>query len=1280
MAGQMETIGLRAVLEGASGYLSNLNKIEKAEKDLADQGEKTADKQKKMGEALTKMSLVGVTAFAGLGALAVKFAMDFENQMSQVGAVLQANDEEMKGLAKTAKQLGADTAFSAGDAAKAMHELAAGGRSVAQIMGGEAKAAVDLAAAGNYDLAQSAKTIATTMDIWKDSQLETNDVVNRLAGAANTSRFGVEDMSAAIAQGGGVAAQAGVSFQDFSTVIAATASSFASGSDAGTSFKTFVIGLTGNSEKAKDMIKQLGLEFYDAQGNMKPMSDIVQQLHDKLGPLSAELQTTALKTIFGNDAFRTAAGLMKLTGAEFTTMSDKMRDTKASDVAAQRMDNLAGSLEQLKGSMETLAIQTGERVIPVLGFLAKGATELANGFGAMPAASQNMMLAFAGIAVGMPALISTISKAASMVSGLGTAMGTWHGQATAAALGIGLIAIAADAILKKTSGHGLIEWIFGDPRKVEATTAAMKAAQAAFEAYTTPVEKLAAAVRSAEQATADFNKVTGGMDADVARILAERNTEIGQSAEALEIKIRGLTQAFLAQNPTLNEMQTLAAAIPSHLQHLITGTDQWKTALATADEVAKAHNRTEEEAIDLLKAERGAREEVRVEVETIQTPLEAWIEGLEAEEEATGKAVDRAKDFVEVLDTLAGRFSTFNPAVTVAQGKLAAIDEELADLARSGGTYSDVLGKTVGQLKDEKKALEDLIEAAGENEKSTKGMRDELQLYIGEGLLNVQSAIQETIKGHESQITAEQNVAKALRALSNDDIPGFLKALDKVNVASPETAKAVISALGPELNTKLRANIPTLEASGSAIGASIAEGLLRGLDSASNRISEKSFEIGQNSVAAMARGAETKSPSKATYRIGKDIAYGLEYGIADGMGSLIPDVQRHMRDVMGVMADTWDAGIQGFGRHTADDLNVFGNILKEAVVKGKEMTGHELLAMFDYANNLINGDFGGVVKTPLLKQWDHAFAELRVQFEKDGNVNSAALTKLFEQMRDAALKHGPTLDQDIRAYNERVNSGIRAGVPALVQSAQYSIDGIINAMKRGLTEGADSLGADKGELADLLQGMSDIITNSPMPDAARKLAQDTITGWAIGIGAGQGLANQSVIEFMEKLRNTISTAGAAMLNPTAGGASFVLGSDGKWYKDEAAMPKGVTGASTITSQMGTYDKSITYEQEQKQLADAIWAWHHSPMFGFIDQSGGWKDTQSTPLGSAVGTAQGAKPGFQGAAAPSSSITVDLRGANLTGTLEENETMIHRVVTSVLRDVSGRDAFVSGVKV
>lgn len=320
------------------------------------------------------MALLGIGAAAagGLGA-AIGAAANFEQAMDQVGAVVDLAGVPMDALNQKALDIGKNTMFGATDAAAAMEVLAANGINARDIIGGAADAAVSLAAAGGTDLARAADTISTSMAVWNLTAEQTVDVTNRLAGAANVSRFGVEDMSAAIAMGGGAAAAAGVEFGDFTTAIAAIAPSFSSGSDAGTSFKAFVASLPGVSGPASKALADLGIitadgtnRFYDASGKLKSMADVTQILHDALGPLSEQQRTVALTTIFGSDAMRTAAAMSKLTGDEFKAMDAKMAATDAAEVARKRMENLKGSLEALKGSLETVAVEVGTRLLPVL--------------------------------------------------------------------------------------------------------------------------------------------------------------------------------------------------------------------------------------------------------------------------------------------------------------------------------------------------------------------------------------------------------------------------------------------------------------------------------------------------------------------------------------------------------------------------------------------------------------------------------------------------------------------------------------------------------------------------------------------------------------------------------------------------------------------------------------------------------------------------------------------------------------------------------------------------
>lgn len=432
------------------------------------------DRAGRFGKGVEGASKVATAAIAGIAVgaaagmfAAVKSAANYEFAISAVGAVANATEGELAGLSATGLRIGRETAFSATEAAQAMEILAANGVSVADIMGGAADAAVALAAAGGTDLRTAADLASTSMAVWGLTTADMTDVVNRMAGAANVSRFGVEDMAMAVAQGGGAAKIAGVEFGDFASSIAAIAPSFASGSDAGTSFKTFLNGLTPSTDKASKAMRELGIltedegnRFFDAQGNLKSMADVVDILHNATKDLSEEQKSQALVTIFGTDAMRAAAGLSRLTRDEFVKLDKVMAETDAAAVAKRRLDNLSGAMEALKGSLEVVAIEVGTVFLPVLKDLANWlATAIPEGFDKAREGIQWMrdhLPEVSLVAGGLAGILSAV-----MVPGLlawaGAALGVVKALAPLA-LGGGIIgALIAAALLVVTNWDKIVE-------------------------------------------------------------------------------------------------------------------------------------------------------------------------------------------------------------------------------------------------------------------------------------------------------------------------------------------------------------------------------------------------------------------------------------------------------------------------------------------------------------------------------------------------------------------------------------------------------------------------------------------------------------------------------------------------------------------------------------------------------------------------------------------------------------------------------------------------------
>jgi TP901 family phage tail tape measure protein len=410
-------------------YTTNADKAAKSTDKIGESAQKTAKAHdagmKTIARGATVAAAVGV---AGLGAM-IGAAANFDKAMSGVGAVANATGAQMETLRAAALKAGADTAFSASEAADAEAELAKAGVSTSDILGGGLMGSLSLAAAGQLDLADAATISAQAMNVWQLKGSDVSHIADVLAAGANKSAADVHQLGDAMRAGGLVAAQMGVGFEDTIGTLSAFADRALIGSDAGTSLKTMLQRLAAPSNEAANMMTRLGINAYDTGGQFVGMEKFAGILHDRLGGLSEQERNTAMATIFGSDAVRAANVLYSIGAPGVKDYTTAVNDQGAAGrMAAAQMDNLSGDLEQLKGSLETALIQTGSAGTGVLRGIAQAATGAVNAFGGLPGPVQATamgMLAAGTAGLGLLSAIGTIApkirEARTSLEGMGRA-------------------------------------------------------------------------------------------------------------------------------------------------------------------------------------------------------------------------------------------------------------------------------------------------------------------------------------------------------------------------------------------------------------------------------------------------------------------------------------------------------------------------------------------------------------------------------------------------------------------------------------------------------------------------------------------------------------------------------------------------------------------------------------------------------------------------------------------------------------------------------------------
>ncbi len=316
------------------------------------------------------MLIAGVAAGAALG-LALKEtvgpAMQFDAVMSGVGAVTGATAQEMAALRAEALLLGKQTVFSANEAGTAIEELAKAGISTTDILNGAAAATVNLAAAGQVDLPQAAIIASNAMNMFSLSGQQAAHVSDMIAGAANASSLDVSAFGESLQYVGGIASSLKMPFDDVAVAIAELGKFGITGSRAGTGLTDMLARLQPRGGAATKTMQELGLitkqggnAFFDAAGHIKRLADIQQILQDATRGLTDAQKAHDIQLIFGLQGQTTANKLLQEGAAGFNAMAAQMSKVTAQGVASARLNNLAGDLTNLSGSLETLRINLGE--------------------------------------------------------------------------------------------------------------------------------------------------------------------------------------------------------------------------------------------------------------------------------------------------------------------------------------------------------------------------------------------------------------------------------------------------------------------------------------------------------------------------------------------------------------------------------------------------------------------------------------------------------------------------------------------------------------------------------------------------------------------------------------------------------------------------------------------------------------------------------------------------------------------------------------------------------
>lgn len=314
-----------------------------------------------IGDALMPIS----AAAAAVGAYAVKTTADFDSSMSKVAAISGATGKDFDDLRAKAREMGAETKFSAAEAADAFQYMAMAGWKTEDMMEG-ISGIMSLSAADGLDLATTSDIVTDSLSAFNLTAKDSGHFADVLAAASTNANTNVAMMGETFKYAAPLAGALGFNIEDMAVATGLMANAGIKGSQSGTALRGWLTRLAKPTKESGTAMKALGISLTDSEGNMKSLMQIIEETRDAFQNLTEDEKAQYAAMLAGQNGM---SGLLAITNAAEGDLKKLAKATKEADGTAKRMaetmqDNLNGQITILKSAAQEAAISVGDALVP----------------------------------------------------------------------------------------------------------------------------------------------------------------------------------------------------------------------------------------------------------------------------------------------------------------------------------------------------------------------------------------------------------------------------------------------------------------------------------------------------------------------------------------------------------------------------------------------------------------------------------------------------------------------------------------------------------------------------------------------------------------------------------------------------------------------------------------------------------------------------------------------------------------------------------------------------
>ncbi len=486
-----------------------------------------------------------------------------------------------------------------------------------------------LAAASGEDLGRVSDIVTDALTAFGLEAKQAGEFADLLASASSSSNTNVSLLGESFKHVAPLFGSLGYSAEDAALALGLMANAGIKGSQAGTTLRGAITNLANPTDKMQAAMKRLGLSITDAQGELLPFKDVMDELREKFAGLTEEQQAQEAATIFGKQAMAGMLSIINASEEDYKKLTSATRNYSgtAKEMAEIMEDNLQGGLTKLKSALEGVGIQIFELLLPHLQSLVGMLQKAVDWFANLSPATQETIVKVAALAAAIGPLLliggklfaaigsvmgalSTLSGAIAVVTmgaaaatpavgALATAFTVLTGPVGLAVAAIAGLTVAGVALYKHLQKDSIpAVQLFGD----EVSEATKKAVGGFLELNDEASLALKELSWSAREVTAEMAETISG---NFSKMAEQVQTGLDKHHQESLAKIEGFVHSSTGlskeeQNEILGNMQK---GYEDRKQSIAEGEARIKEMLDTASAEKRALTRAEQEEINTIQQE-----------------------------------------------------------------------------------------------------------------------------------------------------------------------------------------------------------------------------------------------------------------------------------------------------------------------------------------------------------------------------------------------------------------------------------------------------------------------------------------------------------------------------------------------------------------------------------------------------------------------------------------------------------------------------------------------------